>query len=335
MLFNVTIPVKVLITASFIFLPFVIQLKGIIPGGTLPLIDILMLLIISISLLGKLNFDTKDLLPVFFMSFFCLFVLVSGMLGKDNIGYLEMSFQYFLSYVLFYLVLINNKSIFDEALTKVFLYSSSISVVLITLYYHLEIALLPDLLNYNSTGGSIFKRVGFTAVNDYGYILAASILSHLYISRKLSLADMLLICFLIYGILLTGSRSAMFFLISGLLILFFSSKRITLFYKSIFIIFFTTLAAFFIQLFAFENRIFQNFELASRLNFINALSPSNISFLGGDAANFKVDGVPVHINTVQILLSSGILAFIAYLLWYFSIIIRSYSKEVDCRSPKS
>lgn len=329
MFINVTFPVRTLITATFIFLPFVIQIKGIIPGGTIPLIDILMLLIIFISIFGKLSFGLKDSLPAIFMSLYCLMVLVSGIFSKDESGYLELFSQYFLSYVLFYLVLINYKFIFDENLTKIFLFSSSISVFFIAIYYHLDIRFFQHILSYNATGGSIFKRVGFTAVNDYGYILAASILSHINIAKKVSIFDIFLIFLIIYGILLTGSRSAMLFLLCGFSIFFFTSNKIRFINKIIvilFILFIVSSIFYLLQFLIIDNRIFQNFELASRLSFVDSLTSSNISLIGSEA-NFKYDGVPIHINLIQILLSSGILALIFYLLWYFSIILRSYSQK--------
>ena len=94
---------------------------------------------------------------------------------------------------------------------------------MITIYYHFEIRLLPEILNYNNTGG-IFKRVGMTAVNDYGYILSGSIIAHIISRKRINTTDIFLFLVITYGILLTGSRSAAFFLISGLIILLITSK---------------------------------------------------------------------------------------------------------------
>ena len=45
------------------------------------------------------------------------------------------------------------------------------------------------------------------------------------------------------------------------------------------------------------------------------------------SANFKLDGVPIHINLVQILLSSGFISLCIYLSWYVTLILRSYNKK--------
>ena len=260
------------------------------------------------------------------MALFCVSILISGAFGNDVGGYIELSIQYFITYVIFFLVLSNYKYLFDKRLSKLFLYSSFISALIISVFYHFGLEILPGILNFNVTGG-IFYRVGLTAVNDHAYILAGSVLSYAAFNKNLMLKDILMILFVIYGILLTGSRSAMFFILTSFFIIFLLSNKISPIFKIIFLASISFFIIYILKSFVIDNRIFQNLELTSRLEFLEALEPSNLGLFGGNSANFKLDGVPIHINLIQILLSSGLISLCIYLSWYASLILRSYNKK--------
>lgn len=318
--------IEFLIYALFICLPFLIQIKGIIPDKNLSLVDLIMFCIILLSPFSNLKFNFNDLISAFLMALFCVSILISGAFGNDVGGYIELSIQYFITYVIFFLVLSNYKYLFDKRLSKLFLYSSFISALIISVFYHFGLEILPGILNFNVTGG-IFYRVGLTAVNDHAYILAGSVLSYAAFNKNLMLKDILMILFVIYGILLTGSRSAMFFILTSFFIIFLLSNKISPIFKIIFLASISFFIIYILKSFVIDNRIFQNLELTSRLEFLEALEPSNLGLFGGNSANFKLDGVPIHINLIQILLSSGLISLCIYLSWYASLILRSYNKK--------
>jgi hypothetical protein len=318
--------IRYLIYAIYAVLPFSIQVPGILPDKNIVLIDVIMLFLIICGVCGKLSFRMNDYLSALLMMVFCVMVLISGSFNPNPIGYIEVALQYLMTYVIFYLVLSNYKYMFDITLVRVYLYASVVSVVIIAIYYHLDVKILPSVLVYNETGG-IFYRVGFTAVNDYAYILTGSIVSYILASKTFRLRDFVFIGVIIYGILLTGSRAAVLFLVLASMIIFLTSQKRGFVSKAV--VFGLTLAAliFALQVLVLENRIFQVFEIGSRLFFLDVLSSDDVRMFGGAAANYMVGEYPIHINVLQIALSSGLLSLCIYLAWYSSFLVNSYLRR--------
>ena len=232
-----------------------------------------------------------------------------------------------------------SKRHFDLVL-KAFIFGSILSLTLAFVFYISGVQLLSDWIEYTTTGG-IYKRISSGATNDFGFIMAISImfLYLLYMRRQLGgFYTFFLSSYLFGGIIMSASRSSVVAVIVFFIIIFSYNFNLRQFFKMM-ILTLITLYLFFI---IFEDTNFLlNLErlsfnsstgslIGDRLNQYNVgigLLLENIFGIGmGSYQELNFTAHTIHNILLIIAVEGGLLSLLLFMLFWVLLFIRVYSK---------
>ena len=232
-----------------------------------------------------------------------------------------------------------SKRHFDLVL-KAFIFGAILSLTLAFVFYISGVQLLSDWIEYTTTGG-IYKRISSGATNDFGFIMAISImfLYLLYMRRQLGgFYTFFLSSYLFGGIIMSASRSSVVAVIVFFIIIFSHNFNLRQFFKMM-ILTLITLYLFFI---IFEDTNFLlNLErlsfnsstgslIGDRLNQYNegiGLLLDNIFVIGmGSYQELNFTEHPIHNILLIIAVEGGLLSLLLFMLFWVLLFIRVYSK---------
>ena len=232
-----------------------------------------------------------------------------------------------------------SKRHFDLVL-KAFIFGSILSLTLAFVFYISGVQLLSDWIEYTTTGG-IYKRISSGATNDFGFIMAISImfLYLLYMRRQLGgFYTFFLSSYLFGGIIMSASRSSVVAVIVFFIIIFSHNFNLRQFFKMM-ILTLITLYLFFI---IFEDTNFLlNLErlsfnsstgslIGDRLNQYNVgigLLLENIFGIGmGSYQELNFTAHTIHNILLIIAVEGGLLSLLLFMLFWVLLFIRVYSK---------
>ena len=232
-----------------------------------------------------------------------------------------------------------SKRHFDLVL-KAFIFGAILSLTLAFVFYISGVQLLSDWIEYTTTGG-IYKRISSGATNDFGFIMAISImfLYLLYMRRQLGgFYTFFLSSYLFGGIIMSASRSSVVAVIVFFIIIFSHNFNLRQFFKMM-ILTLITLYLFFI---IFEDTNFLlNLErlsfnsstgslIGDRLNQYNVgigLLLENIFGIGmGSYQELNFTAHTIHNILLIIAVEGGLLSLLLFMLFWVLLFIRVYSK---------
>ena len=305
--------------------------------------DIIVIFLFILSPIRILNhaFIHSVYRDTFFIYFLYLTILAFvGMYALNIEKHILALAQYgFVFLVLVPVIMRYSKRHFDLVL-KAFIFGAILSLTLAFVFYISGVQLLSDWIEYTTTGG-IYKRISSGATNDFGFIMAISImfLYLLYMRRQLGgFYTFFLSSYLFGGIIMSASRSSVVAVMVFFIIIFSYNFNLRQFFKMM-ILTLITLYLFFI---IFEDTNFLlNLErlsfnsstgslIGDRLNQYNVgigLLLENIFGIGmGSYQELNFTAHTIHNILLIIAVEGGLLSLLLFMLFWALLFIRVYSK---------
>jgi len=235
-----------------------------------------------------------------------------------------------------------SKRQFDLVL-KAFIFGAILSLTLAFIFYFSGVQLLSDLIEYTTTGG-IYRRVSAGATNDFGFIMAISImfLYLLYMRRKLrGFYTFFLSSYLFSGVIMSASRSSAVAVIVFFIIIFSCNFNLRQFFKVMIFILITLITLFLFSKLFVDTDFLNNLERLSfnsktgslfgdRLNQYNegiGVLLNNIFGIGmGSYQELNITEHPVHNILFIIAIEGGLLSSLLFMLFWILLFVQVYSK---------
>lgn len=274
---------------------------------------------------------------VAFYYLFIICLLFTGIfvnnIEKHMAGVIQYSYVYL---ILVPVILYFSKERFDLTL-KAFIFGAILAGILALNYNFFEVKLLDSLIEYKLTGGA-FKRVSVGATNDFGFILAISIVM-IYIlnvrGRLNTLYCYLLATFLLLVLIMTASRSSVLLLILFFSLIAIKHNIIKFIFISLIVIFVLFIAYSYIDILQNINRLsvdFNNIKGVSTDRFDQYSAALEIlfsHFLGIGLSAYQslmITEHPVHNVFLLIAVEGGWLAAI-FFLFFWTVLLLEFLKE--------
>jgi hypothetical protein len=305
--------------------------------------DVIIMLLFAISPIRIAKYAVQNVIyrtstPLY--TLFALALMVVGIFSSSITGHFTGTIQYLFVWFIFIPVLLYYSQGRIKSIIIPYIVGALLSLYLLYSFIFFDLTLFTTFFEYKLTGG-VFHRYSVGATNDYGFILAISIIfsyfGAMYSYGKNRLFYIMVIFMLIPALIFTGSKSSVLLLLS-FAVLVFAFSRIRLRNKIISILIFIVTVLFFTipstigsdHLFYNVIRLIDIYNISDRLHhfkigfelFSNNIFTAHYGI--GGYQNSGVDIMPLHNIFLAILVETGLFPLIFFILFFTVILYMSY-----------